>query len=367
MSTLTPIRVRGKKSAIKAEKWHAGKKRKANRDASPASPARSCAASSTSSRAASAAPSRKRKRRDPQLSRLEELPTEILQAIFDFSANLDLPLASPRLLAQLSSHHVYMSLTSRIMRLVVGHTAICTATEGQLSAAARLLGCRFMTWSFFQTWLKDHYDYERPLDTQSTAGGFAVTSSAEHVGDFDCPHAWMLLCPAPHLLPPRKLLHGPWTSDKIRFLHVLGIDGPDIGAISPVDSELAYEGLHQAVAQRSLFAVHALLRLQLQPDTELLRQAVIDHGCDEDIVGLLIRRPYRSAASPEHETVVSAGRESNIDVLDPALWAWADKARKNADRKGRWLMDLLKKRAREGREPDFEFPASLDNGSTTDA
>lgn len=40
---------------------------------------------------------------------LEKLPTELLQAIFSFSLNLDLPLVSPIIAGKLSDEHTFLS------------------------------------------------------------------------------------------------------------------------------------------------------------------------------------------------------------------------------------------------------------------
>lgn len=344
---MTPIKVRGKRGAAKAEKWHAGKKRKAFRDSNPASPARGFHTVSAASSMASVPSSRKHKRRQFQLSKLEELPTEILQDIFYYSANLDLALASPGLQAQLSSPHVFLKHACRTLQPVLGRAGGDVADDSVLSAAARLLNCRFMTWDFFKLWLDEQWESRQLPDS---------TSPGSHTAH-EYRRLWLLLEPCCGLLPPRKLLHGPWTEDKINFLSVLSLKIEDLPAVSPVHGEVAHEGLVQAVTESSEAAVCWLLSMSLRSDTELLRRAVIDHGCNKAIVNALVGQSLKHYHSGEHNSEVTrspshAKHASAIDFLDPALWAWADKARLAGHSNGEWLMALLRERARAARLQD---------------
>ena len=95
-SNKTPIRVRGKRSGTKPEKWNAGKARRRVHKTlgSPELPA-------TLSPGRNEAP-RPSKRRKVDLSNLEALPNEMVQAIFVHSGNLDLPSTSSNLNDRLS-------------------------------------------------------------------------------------------------------------------------------------------------------------------------------------------------------------------------------------------------------------------------
>ncbi|KAK5129175.1 hypothetical protein LTR08_003772 [Meristemomyces frigidus] len=347
MPDMTPMRVRGKRGAAKAEKWNAGKKRKIGRDVSPMQPDRNSATVSTVSRTKGAPATRKRKQVQRPLSRLEELPTEILQDIFFYSTNLNLALASPGLQMQLSGQHVYLEHTSRILQPVLGHhgstvlgpyqldhLGLCkrsgcefsTASDVELLAATRLFDCKFMTFSFFQLWLN-----EKPLSWDQ---GMLTQRGPEHFYS----DLWAGLRPSAGLLPPRKVLTGPWTPDQVCFLRVFvdSLHCKDITVLSPVLGEVATEGLLQAVAEESEGAVPLLLALGqgMRPDTELVRKAVIDHGCNKAIVTELVS--------------CARQRSSPVDLLDPALWSWAEKARASGDEKGEWLVELL--RAETGRK-----------------
>ncbi|RMX81422.1 hypothetical protein D0867_16283, partial [Hortaea werneckii] len=212
MPSLTPIRVRGKRTAAKDEKWNAGKKRKASR----LNPSSHWAAADDTSYP----PSRKRKRRTRTLAFVEELPTEILQNIFYFSGNLNLALASTSLQSQLSMEE-----------------------DTDVATASRLLS------------------YKHASEQSQSAEDYLAI--------------WQGQRPSPKLLPPLKILHGPWTQDKVDFLALMAVTEPDLPSLSPIHGEAAYLGLTQAVAERSFDAVAQLLRFKPSVDTEMLRRAVI--------------------------------------------------------------------------------------------
>lgn len=342
---MTPIKIRGKRGAAQAEKWGAGKRRKLGRDVSMAlSDCRSSAASSVFRALNTPAP-RKRKQVERQLSKIEQLPTEILQDIFYFSANVNLALASPSLQTQLSSQHVYLQHTSRVLQPVLDDDRSCFYRDDDVAnvchalgwssnderrAATRLLSCKFVTWDFFRRWLEEKWE--------ATGKPWPVPrGSSEEYAEL-----WVALGPSVVLLPPRKVLTGPWTHDQICFLRMFarGLRCEDLASIDSVSGEVAYEGLVQAVTEGSKEAVETLLSLgqAMSPDTELMRKAVIDSGCNEDIVRALVE---------------AAGRRdpSRLDLLDPALWSWAEKARASGNEKGKWLMDYLKVENRAARNP----------------
>ncbi|KAK4569537.1 hypothetical protein LTR86_003300 [Recurvomyces mirabilis] len=321
MSTFTPIKVRGKRSATRDEKWTSGKRHRngltiealVSVDISDPSKPYDLAEGSGSK-------PRKRRRRLPHLSRLEVLPTEILQVIFDYSTNINLAFASPRLKDQLRSQHLHSQLTSHILGAVLNRDDDHITSDTELATATRLLGCKFMTWAFFKSWLQEQH-----------AGVFRTT---DHYLT-----AWSELRPAQGLLPPVKLLHGPWTSERTSFLRIFSREIGDLAALSSMHHETAANGISQAVAESARDAVGTLLSMGVKPTTELLRQAVIDHGCDKDIVIALL-----STSTSNHESA-RTNSSTIIDLLDAALWAWSDNARQNGDEKGDWLIRLLKSKA----------------------
>jgi hypothetical protein len=115
----------------------------------------------------------------------------------------------------------------------------------------------------------------------------------------------------------------PFSSEKVDFLSIFAEHVDDIPNRDAAHGELAYEGLMSAVQQKQLDVVRLFLIMGLSRSTELLRVAVAEAGCDEHLVRLL-------ADSPD------------VDLLDPLLWAWAEKARTNGDEKGDWLIGFLR-------------------------
>ncbi|RMZ15941.1 hypothetical protein D0860_01328 [Hortaea werneckii] len=329
MPSLTPIRVRGKRTAAKDEKWNAGKKRKASR-------------LNTSSHWAAAddasyPPTRKRKRRTRTLAFVEELPTEILQTIFYFSGNLNLALASTSLQSQLSSKHVYLAHTTRLLQPLLGNKDAKVEEDTDIATACRLLSCRFFTWDFFKSWLA-----QRSFSDADTHASEQVRSAEDYLA------LWQAQQPSSKLLPPLKILHGPWTRDKVDFLTLMAVTEPDLPSLSPIHGEAVYLGLTQAVAERSFDAVAQLLRFKPNLDTEILRKAVIDNVFDRDVVLKLadyaVQRQQESMSS---QADISVNEMPAVDFLDPALWAWAERTRKNGDDNGEWLSELLKDKSRQ--------------------
>ena len=91
----------------------------------------------------------------PKLSRLESLPTELLEQIFLQSLNIDLPLASPHLTTMLSSIHMKTTLVLKVFStedVYDDHGVIFSRRYragssqpaiGELQS--RILKCRWMT------------------------------------------------------------------------------------------------------------------------------------------------------------------------------------------------------------------------------
>jgi hypothetical protein len=333
---MTPIRVRGKRTGTKAEKWNARKQR-----GHVHNHAVDGALTEVLSQASSVA-SHRTKRRRVALSRLEELPNEMIQAIFVDSGNLDLPLASRAIAAQLSGQQLQWELTLRTLAPIIHRADDAAATSCELALAARLLNSRFMTWHSFRQWLLHQ----------------AVQSDADHIVDppfqpeprdnevSQYADIWTSLRLSPGFMPPAKVLRGPWTEDAVQFLRVFSLYPG--GCTSPLDgiaAEVAYDGLSSAVQHASTEAISLLRNLHIQPDQELLRKAVIDYGCDRKIVLYLLQwcvtELLRWTAGPVnretyHPRIV-------IDFLDPVLWAWAEKASAAGISTGGWLIQTLKR------------------------
>ncbi|KAK5115046.1 hypothetical protein LTR62_001743 [Meristemomyces frigidus] len=328
MAQMTAIKVRGKRSAKPQEKWTSGKKRRKNiAIGAPSFPTFAALVDST---ALNRPDQRKRRRRHICLSTLEQLPTEILQDIFDYSANIELAFTSRTLWAQLRSQHVYMRLTTRILSRVLGYEDKERASSTDLAAATRLLGCKFMTWKLFRSWLEE----QRPGVYRNTDQFLT---------------AWSDLRPSMDLVPPIKLLRGPWTSERLSFLRIFSRAIENLLELSPPHYEVALSGFAEAVTEGSPNAVGMLLSMGLAPTTEMVRHAVIDSGCDKDIVIAILS--HRNCEG--HVGDVST---TNVDLLDPALWSWAEKVRRDGNEKGEWLTRLLRSKFAEiAAVPDAEL------------
>ena len=317
VSSMTAVKVFGKRHGTKEEKL----RRKVHRrpdlynrfDKVPK--AASCLSSITFGRRRQTS-----RRIRSQASRLENLPAEILQQIFELSDNLDLPLASKALTEKLSSKHLHNALATKLLRPIIGHVHT-QASEYDLAVATRLLNSKFVTWDFFRAWLCGQRVSQEVSDTLPE--------------NLDWRDTWKSFSPSSQLRPPKKLLRSPFTEGKTAFLSVLIRPAVDIIG-DPVYRELAYEGLSKAVHDGHSAATENFLLMGLQCDTELLRTAVVDSGCNKSVVELLLScRRFPSVRQ-------SLGSES-LDLLDPVVWNWADNARSRGDSKGEWLMGLLRK------------------------
>lgn len=106
----------------------------------------------------------------PELSRLESLPTELLEQIFLQSLNVSLPLASSHLSTVLSSTHLKMSVLFKIFSSdsnisnlehygELSHILTAGSADGTYRAIgklqSRILACRWMTWNFLQLYLEN--------------------------------------------------------------------------------------------------------------------------------------------------------------------------------------------------------------------
>lgn len=332
---LTAVRVRGKRcAAVPEEKWPTGKRRNPALQKRPVSVDQPRTNEQLSSR------SRRQKQKSLEdESPLERLPAEVLQQVFEYSANIELPLVSRELAAKLSkSNHLQQQLTTRILSVVLGHPS---ASAKELASATRLLNSKFMTWEFFTTWLKAQVISTGLVNVPE--GPWDAASATE---------AWLALQPPLALLPPKKLLSSPFNQEKVRFLEVLGRNIDDLAGLDASYGELGHECLFIAVRDAQQELVSLLLSMGLAPSTELLRVAVTESDCNKDIVRLLV-----SAAGDGHRQLPSESERSAdiVDLLDPVLWAWADEARRRGDKKGEWLLGHLK-RAQRRRNSDHTAP-----------
>jgi hypothetical protein len=334
-SDKTAIRIRGKRSGTKCEKWHAGKLRRHVK-----------LRAETTRTSVSASPRSKQhhrptKRRRLDLSALEQLPTELVQAIFVQSGNLALPMSSPDLVAQLSGRSLQWELTCDALSHVMSQSGenAASATSTELADATRLLNTRFMSWSFFQSWL-DHESDVRSLDISEPR------VASDELWQSRYADIWVALRPSSRLSLPTKTVRGPWTVERISFLKVFSLY-PD-ACHTPLDgivAEVAYEGFEHAVEEQCLEVIKLLRNLQVRPDQELLRKAVIDRGCDKSIVLYLLQwfvvdiMRWNITLATDAASMIS---RPEVDFLDPMLWAWTKKAKAVGEPKGEWLTAILR-------------------------
>ena len=269
---------------------------------------------------------------------LQGLPQELLEMVFLYSMNLSLPRASPDLGQKLSSQAVTMEIVMRIFFHTVEHKVVNTRDRKVTSdpiIQSELLVCRFFTWDFFLAYVKK-------------AHGALITSRGkiwEKAGvdvpgpkDFDglWPYRFMritYLAFAEGFHIPEKVLHGPWSDDKASLLYVLVSLGGEIDWQGTMAGETAKEGLKQAILgknERAVAALSVLLGVAQALDIQIIRHAVIDCGCNMNIVRHLLFN-----AQILHKSTTKGA----LNFHDPKLWLWAD----SHEGKGVLLKDLLKK------------------------
>ncbi|KAI5369348.1 hypothetical protein Slin15195_G002250 [Septoria linicola] len=307
---LTPLKIRGKRRGIPAEKWTSGRRRNVSLQK------RQAPVENHST--VDAPPSKQRRTRPPQdESPLEQLPAEILQEIFEYAGNVDLPVVSRQLAAKLSkSRHLQSELAGRLLEPILDTQHGSRPSAKELRVATRLLNSRFVTWQFFTTWLLRRHDN--------------LVEGESH----DWPKLWAALRPSHALLPPRKLLLPPFTPEKVAFLSTLAQNINDVAALDSSYSEDVYEGLIAAIRAGHADVVALLLGMGVSSDTELLRIAVVDADCNKDVVEMLVNAAMTSRSSNGRST-------GALDLLDPAIWSWAEHARERGNDRGAWLVSYL--------------------------
>ena len=328
ISDLTPIRFRGKRSGVATEKWHTRKSRRLAHKHPLALDALLSVKGNIAARDA--------KRRQLDLSALEQLPTELIQAIFVQSGNLDLPVTSWNLTAQLSGKRLQWELMCDALSPVVFQREPDSANLAELAGASRMLNSRFLTWKVLREWL-DHECLSREFEIEESR------PSSEHAWHSRYADIWMALQPSPRLQLPSKAVKGPWSSDSVSLLKVFSLHPG--GCLTPLDgivAEVARDGFARAIEEQSLEVIKLLRNLGVKPDQELLRQAVLDYGCDKKVVLYLLQwclvELMRWNVVP-----TNADPRPEVDFLDPMLWAWTDKAKAVGERKGEWLTSVLRR------------------------
>jgi len=261
-------------------------------------------------------------------SGIESLPVELLQPIFFTSGyNIALLQASPRLAARLSSDYVYDATCKYyLMTTMLDRTV-------QTSAQTYIFASKWMTWGFFRSWITKTYapigclcgrtegscfDAQWPPDFEDATN---MVFSRSHLPQFAFIKARL----------PRKLLFGPWTPDKVKFLRFLlwttsmTVDWNDTEIL-----QVAVEGRRQAMREHNLDAVELLnhnRRLGKGADLSTIRFAVMECGCDRSIV---------------YDTISMARYWGNVTSWESAeLDRWCEERILMGDPKGLWLQTEL--------------------------
>jgi len=278
------------------------------------------------------------------LSALEELPTEILQEIYRWSRNLNLPLSSPHISLKLSSNIVYTwTCDYAFYNPWPVRSPIRTEVQQQLFSR------RWMTWQFFKQYLIrfDHPDacmcwhilLGQQCDGQRYPSClFSLPTRACRGGRLNNQIGIKSIsCPI-----PTKLTRGPFLPDKVAFLQFLlkettmSIDRADREAI-----RTATRGRREAIRDRKydvsyLFA-HSR-RLGNAVTLELIKFAIIDCNCDRSIV---------------FDLMIAAKESKWSWWNDVELDAWVARQEAAGNPKGRWLKVKLEE-LRGGQWPKLE-------------
>lgn len=273
------------------------------------------------------------------------LPQELLELIFLYSMNTSLPLASPLLGRKLSSTAVMLEYTMRTFFHSVDHTTNYRDRKkrGDPRAQSELLARRFFTWEFFRKYVQRSHDAMIALRGKAwEKTGVAVPGLKLFDGLWPFRFTTIpYLAFADGFCIPEKLLHGPWDEEKVNLLYVLVSLSGEIDWEGSMAGETAKLGIKEAVTEeneRAVAALATLLGVPKQIDTGLLRYAVLECGCNINIMRHLLFNAQILAQNVSKDV---------LDFLDTRLWAWADA---NGE-KG----DVLKNMLRKANVFDLEF------------
>ncbi len=178
------------------------------------------------------------------------------------------------------------------------------------------------------------FEYEA-LDPPSDVRPLAVPESATNSRSYQLPQcqadSWRET--GEQSLIPDKLLHGPWTEEKLDLLELLCDAGATVDWINTSAGEVAERGFEEAILEGNLSAVRLLTRepfsvwrqnVGVRTDIRHLRLAVMKAGCRQEIVEELVCRPL-----------------SVSDLGDEEILAWAVKVRAEGNEMGQWVLDQL--------------------------
>lgn len=355
----------------------------------------------------------------PTLSKLESLPIELLEAIFLYSQEVNLPRASLALGKALSSAHVKDNL---LRSLLTGEYDLeAEKASGEAVRIGKLqfnlLKCRWLdlaaikrgyaatVTSILERSLPSPFpgfnkrNISLPLIPTSSSQSYHPSSSlslrtaqpqtgsslfiptvsqlVQHVfaqhQDYQGDH-WSIgdsgqtdliishsgvFCWRPTINGffavrpgceiPTKLLHGPWTAERITFLGYI-MDAK--AALDPDNSnneEVADQSLREAIREGNTSAVKALRRGWLSHDglcripitLDHVRLAIFEGGCKPEVLDLL--------ASPKAREVRELYKEKVLDWAQDDIMDWANARAASGDGRGARLLEMMDSLAKEGR------------------
>ena len=185
---------------------------------------------------------------------------------------------------------------------------------------------------------------------------------------------WRVFCGVNGCKVPEKLLHGPWTTKKCDFLEIVIWGNATVDWVGTTSGEIAEQGLMQALREGNARATRLLVTrsgrgscdlpftsesykiekavsgpwpredlvqvkacvlrgIGVVPRTIHLRTAVIEAGCQQDVVESLL-----------------VGDNVNIDFEDRAVLDWAVERKFQGDERGQWLLAKLSRAAERTQE-----------------
>ena len=270
------------------------------------------------------------------LSDFEQLPTEILHVIFQYSNNICLPMSSIVFSRLLSAEHIYVRFACELLR-----SQQCATT-----ALSRMLQCRWMSWRIFQKAVRECFaKAERQAAGEQSDDEDDPPQDPPHIQppNFNDPvneeRLPYLNLRAPVQLP-EKVLRGPWSSEKSSFLYYLIWHHVGIDWSLSSRGEVATQGLQAAIEQRDRRAVASLVNpvVGVIPSALAIKSAVMEHGCDQTIVFHLLQAALRAhvAARLEGQPL------TDFSFRDPSLWSWAARVKAAGNVKGDWLTQSLR-------------------------
>jgi hypothetical protein len=264
------------------------------------------------------------------LAAIERLPVEILQPIFALSGyNLALIQASQILGARLSSEYVYNGACDYFL------TSICDDYIMRSAAQSSIFASKWMTWIFLKRWIRKTYESSGCLCGRTPEEG---CFDAQWPPNFE--NATSMVFSRSHLPRlafircrlPKKLLAGPWTSDKVQFLRfLLWITSMTVDWRDLESHTLAIQGRRQAFLENNLEAVELFnhnRRLGRPPTLETIHFAAKEASCSRSIIYDTVRSVY-----------VWSSRSDTWD--HSPLIQWCDERIWDNDAKGKWLRGVL--------------------------